>query len=152
MLREILTISGRPGLSKLVARGTNCLIAETLDEAKKRFPIQSTDKVVSLGDISIFTDEGEIRLREVFLKISEKYEGKQVEMDTRKAESAELNAFFAAVIPDYDRDRVYPSHIRKIVSWYNILVANGISDFKEEQAASESAEGSAEEQAVEVKA
>lgn len=139
MLREILTLSGRPGLSKLVARGTNCLIAETLDETKKRFPIQSTDKVVSLGDISIFTDEGEMRLREVFLKISEKYEKKPVELDARKAGPAELNAFFAEVIPDYDRDRVYPSHIRKIISWYNILVSNDINDFNEEQPAQEQA-------------
>lgn len=133
MLREILTVSGRPGLSKLVARGNNCIIVETVDADHKRYPIQGTDKVVSLGDISIFTDDGEMRLREVFQKFDEKCGGKAVDIDIRKASNAELNSFLADVVPDYDRDRVYPSHIKKMIGWYNILVANELNDFSDEK-------------------
>ena len=114
MLKEILTISGRPGLFKLVARGNNCLIVESVDNAARRLPVQGTDKVVSLGDISIYTDHGEMSLREVFLGIQEKY-GKQVlDVDVHKSSADELCGFLAGVVSDYDRDRVYPSHIKKL--------------------------------------
>ena len=129
MLKEILTVSGRPGLYKLLARGNNCLICESVDETKKRIPVQATDKVVSLGDISIFTDEGELSLGDVFQKIEDKYGKEEVKIDFRKAANDELNGFLAQAVPDYDRDRVYPSHIKKIICWYNILVKTGLNDF-----------------------
>ncbi|MCQ2066673.1 MAG: DUF5606 domain-containing protein [Bacteroidaceae bacterium] len=131
MLREILTISGRPGLYKLVARGNNCLIVESLDGNGRRLPVQSTDKVVSLGDISIYTDDGEMRLREVFGKIEEKFGKNVLDVDFRKGSDADMNSFLADVIADYDRDRVHSSHIRKIVCWYNLLVTSGQNDFSE---------------------
>ena len=147
MLREILTISGRPGLYRLVARGNNCLIVESVDGAKKRMPVQGTDKVVSLGDISIFTEDGEMRLGEVFRKIADKNEKKNIEIDLKKAANTELNSFFADIVPDYDRDKVYPSHIKKIIGWYNILIADGIESFAEEDVKEEN-NGSEKEQKV----
>lgn len=133
MLKEILTVSGRSGLYKLLARGNNCLICESVDETKKRIPVQATDKVVSLGDISIFTDEGELSLGEVFQKIEDKYGKEEVKINFRKAANDELNGFLAQAVPDYDRDRVYPSHIKKIICWYNILVKARLNDFAEKQ-------------------
>ena len=133
MLREILTVSGRPGLYKLLARGNNCLIVEAVDETKKRIPVQATDKVVSLGDISIYTDDGEMKLAEVFGKIDGKYQKQAVQLDIRRASNQDLNSFFADVIPNYDTERVYPSHIKKIIGWYNILVAAGLNEFSEEK-------------------
>ena len=129
MLNEILTVSGKPSLYKLLTRGA--LIVENIDETKKRFPIQGTDKVVSLGDISIFTDEKEMPLREVFLAIEAKYGKQQIDFDWRKASNADLLNFFAGIVPDFDRDRVYPSHIKKIANWYDLLVKYGENDFSE---------------------
>ena len=137
MLNEILTISGKPSLYKLLTRGRGALIVENIDETKKRMPIQGTDKVVSLGDISIFTDEKEMPLREVFLAIEAKYDKKEITFDWRKASNAELLKFFGEIIPDFDRDRVYPSHIKKIAGWYDLLVKYGENDFSEPKVAEE---------------
>lgn len=141
MIREILTVSGKPGLFKLVAMGNRALIVETLDDAKKRMPVQGSDKVVSLGDISIFTDEGEMPLSQVFTIFAEKNEGKPLEIDM-KSSNEKLLAFFGEFVPDFDRDRVYASHVKKMVSWYNILVAAGITEFEEKVAESEETEKS----------
>lgn len=134
MLNEILTVSGRPGLYKLVARGHNCIIVESVDSIKRRSPVQGNDKAVSLGNISIYTDDGEVSLREVFRKIEEKYGRKELEVKPSKMSDSELRTLFSTVIPEYDRDRVHASHIRKIVNWYNVLVVNGLNDFEEEKA------------------
>lgn len=140
MLKEILTVAGKSGLFRLVARGRNSLILEPIvDGEGKRFPVQGTDKVVSLGDISIFTDEGELSLREVFLKIEEKVGKQAVNLDVRKASAQELTSFFASVVPDYDRDRFYVSHMKKVLTWYNFLVEAGQNDFSEEAPAEEPA-------------
>ena len=133
-MNEILTISGKPGLYKLLTRGRGALIVENIDESKKRFPIQSTDKVVSLGDISIFTDDKEMPLREVFLAIEAKTGKQEIGFDWHKASNAGLIDFFAGIVPDFDRDRVYPSHIRKIAGWYDLLVRYGENDFTEPEA------------------
>ena len=139
MLNEILTISGKPSLYKLLTRGRGALIVENIDETKKRFPIQGTDKVVSLGDISIFTDEKEMPLREVFLAIEEKLGKKEIEFNWKKASNDELLKFFAGIVPDFDRERVYPSHIKKIAGWYDLLVKYGENDFSEPQQEEEKA-------------
>ena len=131
MLNEILTISGKPGLYKLLTRGRGALIVENIDETKKRFPIQSTDKVVSLGDISIFTEDKEMPLREVFLAVEAKLGKKEIEFNWKKASNDELIKFFAGIVPDFDRERVYPSHIKKIAGWYDLLVKYGENDFSE---------------------
>ena len=134
MLNEILTISGKAGLFKLLTRGRGALIVENIDETKKRFPIQGTDKVVSLGDISIFTEEKEMPLREVFLAIEEKLGKKEIEFNWKKASNSELIDFFAGIVHDFDRERVYPSHIKKIAGWYDLLVKYGENDFSEPKA------------------
>ena len=129
MLETVLAISGKPGLYKLVSRGNNSLIVETLDAQKKRMPIFGADKVISLADIAMYTDEEEVPLRRVFKKILEKEGGKKTSLDYQKASKDELAAFMAEALPNYDRDRVYPADMKKLAQWYNILVENGVTDF-----------------------
>ena len=113
-------------------------IVEAVDATKKRMPVYNSDKVVMLDDIAIYTDTEEIPLREVFAKILEK-EGGVLSLDIKASTPEELVEYFESVMPDYDRERVYLTHIKKIYAWYNILVENGVVDFVEE-AAEESAE------------
>lgn len=130
MFERILTISGKPGLYRLLSSGRNMLVVEVVDATKKRMPVHNSDKVVMLDDIAIYTDTEEVPLREVFKKIYEK-EGAVLSMDLKLATPEELVEYFESVMPDYDRERVYLTHIKKMYSWYNILVANGIVDFEE---------------------
>ena len=131
MLETILAISGKPGLYKLVSRGKNSLIVETIDAQKKRFPAFAADKVISLADIAMYTDEKEVPLRQVLNSIKAKEEGKPASIDYRKASKEELYAYLGEVLPNYDRDRIFPSDVKKLVQWYDILVANGLTDFDE---------------------
>ncbi len=126
MLKTILSISGKPGLFKLVSQGKNALIVESLLDGKKA-PAHSRDKVISLNDIAIYTEEGEKPLREVFQTIFEMQNGQPLTVDVKNQNS--LRAFFAEVLPTYERDRVYPADIKKVVSWYNLLLANNLTDF-----------------------
>ena len=132
MFERILTISGKPGLYRLLSSGRNMIIVEAIDSTKKRVPVHNTDKVVMLDDIAIYTDTEEVPLREVFAKIYEKENG-LLPLDLKMATPEELVEYFEGVMPDYDRERVYLTHIKKMYSWYNILVANGVVDFKEEE-------------------
>ena len=131
MLETILAISGKPGLFKLVSRGNNNLIVETLDTQRKRFPAFAADKIISLADIAMYTDEKEVPLREVLNNIKAKESGKATSIDYRKASKDELYAFLGEVLPNFDGDRIYPSDIKKLIQWYNILVENGLTDFDE---------------------
>lgn len=136
MFERILTISGKPGLYNLLSSARNMVIVEVVDATKKRIPVHNTDKVVMLDDIAIYTDTEEVPLREVFAKIYEKENG-VLPLDLKMATPEELVEYFEGIMPDYDRERVYLTHIKKMFSWYNILVANGIVDFKEEEQAAE---------------
>lgn len=148
MLKTILSISGKPGLFKLVSRGKNMLIVESLAD-KKRVPAYAKDKVISLGDIAIYTDDAEVPLYEVLTSIKNKENGEKASIPT-SAKPDELRAYFAEILPNFDRDRVYPSDIKKLISWYNILVGAGITDFTpEEPATEESAEAATEEPTTE---
>lgn len=131
MLETILAISGKPGLFKLVSRGNRSLIVETLDAQKKRFPAFGADKVISLADIAMYTDEKEVPLREVLNNIKAKESGKTASIDWRKASKDELFAYLGEVLPNFDGDRIYPSDVKKLVQWYNILIENGLTDFDE---------------------
>ena len=131
MLETVLAIAGKPGLYRLVSRGNRSLIVETIDEKKKRMPTFAHDKVISLADIAMYTDEKEVPLREVLKSIKDKEEGKAVALDYRKASKEELYAFLAEVLPDFDRDRVYPTDVKKLIQWYNLLIENGLDDFDE---------------------
>lgn len=134
MLKTVLSISGKPGLFKLINQGKNMLIVESL-LTHKRVPAYARDKVVSLGDIAIYTTEEEVPLANVFKTIYDK-EGKVLDASLYKTEE-QLRAFFAEILPNYDEDRVYATDIKRVISWYNILVNAGITDFvpeeKEEQ-------------------
>lgn len=150
MIRQILAISGKPGLYKLISRGNRNLIIETVDEKKKRMPAFGTDQVVSLADISIYTDDDkEVSLLSVFESIKNNYDGKAVDLSPKKADQEDIVAFFAKVLPNYDTDRVRMTDMRKVLSWYNILINNGISEFlpkaeEENNKEEESTEASAE--------
>lgn len=132
MLQNILAITGKPGLYQLVSRGNNMLIVESLVD-KKRMPTYARDKVISLAEVSMFTTGDDIALSEVLTRLGKKEGLKKVELDIKKADNDTLRNYFAEILPDFDRDRVYPSDIRKLFSWYNILIGAGITDFSVEE-------------------
>lgn len=132
MLEKILAISGKPGLFKLVSRGNRSLIVETLDDKKRRTPVFATDKIIALSDIAMYTDEEEVPLRQVLASIQKKEKGQKASLDYRKASKEELAAYLGEVLPNYDRDRVYPTDMKKLVQWYDILTENGVTDFEPE--------------------
>jgi hypothetical protein len=131
MLKEILSITGKSGIYKLVSQGKNMLIVESLVDGK-RIPAYTKDKVVSLGDIAIFTETTEIPLGQVFENIKIKENGAEAPINP-KADNEVLRKYMAEILPEYDRERVYPSDIRKLISWYNILVNSKMTDFIEEE-------------------
>lgn len=140
MKDTILAIAGRPGLYRLVSRGRNMLIVETIDEKRRRFPAGVRDRVTSLNDVSMYTEGEDKPLMEIFDAVKQKEDGKVTALNYRTATHEQLAEFMAAVLPDYDRDRVYDTDIKKLIQWYNILVANGYSDFVEQESAAEPAE------------
>lgn len=140
MLKTILSISGKPGLYKLISQGKNMLIVESISEDKKRIPAHGSEKVISLADIAMYTDDSEVPLKEVLASVLKKENGAVASIDTKKATADQLRAYFAEILPNFDRDRVYVTDIKKLVSWYNILVTNGITDFETEAVAEEVAE------------
>ena len=136
-METILSISGKPGLYRLVSRGKMNLIVETLDEAKKRMPAFATDRITSLGDIAMFTDSDDIPLWQVLKNLGEKAELKPCQLNYKKATPQELHDFFAEVLPDYDRERVHASDVKKLFSWYNVLLAAGKITLDEEEKSEE---------------
>lgn len=138
MLKTILSISGKSGLYKLVSQGKNMLIVESLAD-KKRMPAYGTDKMISLGDIAMYTDEDDVPLQEVFLSIKKKENGQPIALDIKTATPDELRQYMGEVLPNFDRDRVHLSDIKKLIAWYNLLVANNLTDFEpaEEETAEE---------------
>ena len=131
MLETILAISGKPGLYRLVSHGNRSLVVESMDAAKKRMPVFGTDKVISLADIAMYADAEEVPLRQVLNAVKEKEQGAASAFPYKKASKDELSAYLAEVLPNFDRDRVYPSDVKKLIQWYNILVENGVTDFDE---------------------
>lgn len=131
MLKTILAISGKPGLYKLISQGKNMLIVESVGVDKKRLPIYASDKVISLGDIAMYTDAEEVALAEVLESVKNKENASVASLDYKKASAEELHQFMAEVLPNYDRDRVHTSDIKKLIQWYNLLVSSGITEFVE---------------------
>jgi dephospho-CoA kinase len=132
MQQTILSIAGKPGLYKLLSRSNRNLIVESLDEHHKRMPVFSTDRITSLADIAMFTDADDIPLMTILASVRDKEEGKPASIDYKKCSGAELQEYFGQALPNFDRDRVHNSDIKKLLQWYNILIANGITDFEEE--------------------
>ena len=132
MLQTILAISGKPGLYKLVSRAKNSLIVEILDETHRRIPAFASDRITSLADIAMYTEGDDVPLAKVLENLKKLEEGKPASIDFKKAKGDELRDYFAKVLHDFDRERVHNSDIKKLIQWYNILVANGITDFENE--------------------
>jgi dephospho-CoA kinase len=138
MKETILAIAGKPGLYKLVTRGKNNLIVEALDATHRRQPAFANDRITSLNDIAMYTDTDDIALTKVLDSMKTIEEGKKASIDYKKASGDELREYFAKVLPDFDRERVQNSHIKKLIQWYNILVEAGITDFVDAEEAAES--------------
>lgn len=132
-LSGIISISGKPGLYKVIAQGKNSVIVESVLD-KKRIPAYASDRISALEDISIYTLESDVPLKEVFTTIYKKYDGK--EGISHKDDIINLQEVMFEILPNYDEDRVYPSDIKKLFQWYNMLVKAGylkIEEPKEEK-------------------
>ena len=155
MQQTILAIAGKPGLYKLVSRGKNNLIVEALDATHKRLyklvsrgknnlivealdathkrlPAFASDRITSLADIAMFTETDDVPLMDVLENLKTLENGKKASINEKKASGDELRAYFTKVLPEWDQERVHNSDIKKLITWYNILVEAGITDFKEE--------------------
>ena len=142
MIQGILSISGKPGLYRLVSRGKNTLIVENL-QTGKRMPVYPHDKVLSLADIAIYTEGEDMPLGDVLEKVKAATDGKPVDLKAFATDEA-LREYFGSILPEFDRDRVYTTDIRKLFSWYNLMIANGVTDFKREEIAEDQAAEAAE--------
>lgn len=121
-LSGVISISGRPGLYKVVAQGKNSIIVQSLID-NKRFPAYSTDRISALEDISIYTIEGDKPLKEIVSDIFKKENGKAA--PSHKESIATLKEYLSDILPNYDEERVYPSDIQKLFQWYNLLLSSG---------------------------
>lgn len=137
MKQTILAISGKPGLYKLVSRGNNSLIVEALDATHKRMPAFGNDRITSLADIAMFTETDDVPLMTILASLRDLEGGKESSLNYKKASPAELHEYFTKVLPEWDRDRVHNSDIKKLIQWYNILIKAGVTDFEEEMAPTE---------------
>lgn len=127
-LKEILAISGAPGLYKYIAQGKGGIIVEALADGRRTM-VGGTTKVSALGDIAVFTQTSEVPLGDVFQSVYDHHAGKPVAL-TSKSSPEELKDFMGAVLPDYDTERVHNSDIKKIAQWYNALISAGMTAFK----------------------
>ncbi|MEN8187747.1 MAG: DUF5606 domain-containing protein [Bacteroidota bacterium] len=116
---KIVSVSGKPGLYEIISQSKNSVIVESLQD-KKRLPIHSLHNISALSDIAIYTYEEEVSLKEVFLNIFNKEEGKKT-IDP-KSNKQQLLDYFGEILPNFDDERVYPSNIKKVLQWYNTLV------------------------------
>ncbi|MBQ5777077.1 MAG: DUF5606 domain-containing protein [Bacteroidaceae bacterium] len=146
MLKTILAISGKPGLYKLVSQGKNMLVVESLLNGK-RTPAYNHEKIISLGDIAMFTDSDEVPLNEVFESMKQLENGAKASVSTKDSEKT-LREYLGKVLPNFDRDRVYTADIKKLISWYNLLIENGYDNFEDQ----DTIEAEAEENAANDKA
>ncbi|MDE5652208.1 MAG: DUF5606 domain-containing protein, partial [Muribaculaceae bacterium] len=134
MLRTILSITGKPGLFKIVSHGNRMLLVEDL-LTKKRTPVHSRDKVVSLGDISMYTMGDDKPLDEILDLVYAHENGAKIEVKSLSTD--DLRERFGEILPDFDRERVYPSDIKKLFTWYNTLLEAGFTKFTSDEAAEE---------------
>lgn len=103
-------------------------------------PAYGNEKITSLADIAMYTNDSEVPLKDVLTSLKKKENAAVASIDPKKATVDELRAYFTEILPDYDRDRVYPTDIKKLISWYNILVSNNITDFEDTEAEEETTE------------
>jgi hypothetical protein len=124
-LKEIMAIAGKPGLYKMVAQAKNGIIVESIID-QKRVQAFTQDKISTLEEISVYTEDGDKPLREIFQKIMTAQEGKAT--PDFKGNNNKIKEFFGQVLPEYDKERVYTSHMQKIVSWYNLLIQHDLAE------------------------
>jgi hypothetical protein len=132
MLKKIISVSGKPGLFKLISQTKNLFVAESLID-HKRIPVYMRDKVTPLDDIAVFTEDDDIPLRKVLQLIREKQNETPLDFDPVAATPEALKTWFADILPQFDKKRVYPSDIKKIATWYNLLLHEGLTHFEEEE-------------------
>lgn len=141
MLKEILSITGKPGLYRILTPGKRTLLVEDL-VSKKRFPLGSRDRVVCLGDIAMYTVGEDLPLDKILDRVYATQEGREI--DVKAMDNDMLREEFAKSVEDFDRERVYPSDIKKLFNWYNLLISEGYTKFtkeeNEEETTSEEAE------------
>ncbi|MDE5795589.1 MAG: DUF5606 domain-containing protein [Muribaculaceae bacterium] len=127
MLRQIISITGKPGLYKILSQGNRAIIVEDIS-TKRRMPVQARDRVVSLGDIAMYTDGEDLPLAKILDRAYKHYEGATVDVRALMADGR-IRDEFALIVPDFDRDRVYDNDLKKFFTWYNLLTAAGYKDF-----------------------
>lgn len=137
MIKRIVSIAGKPGLFKLVSQGKNMLIVESLATGK-RMPAYAHDKVISLADVAIYTNDEDMPLADVLEKVAARAEGKPIDVKAF-ADDAAIRAYFGEILPEFDKERVYTTDIKKLFSWYNQLIAAGITKFKDDEIAEDKA-------------
>lgn len=130
-LTKILSISGKPGLFKMVGETKNGLIVESLEDNKK-FPVFSHEQISSLKEISIYTETDSVSLKEVLKKVRELQDDKPID-NPKKASADDLKALFEQLVPDYDKEAVYVSDMKKVFTWYNLLLKNNMLDFTDDE-------------------
>jgi hypothetical protein len=128
-IKDILSIAGHSGLFRFISKSRQGIIVESFEDGK-RMNVYTSMKVISLVDISVYTNEKDLPLADVLKKISEKENGGPA--INHKSSNEEIKKYFEAAIPDYDKDRVYVSDMKKILNWYNILQKAGMLTFDEE--------------------
>ena len=129
-LEKVFSVAGYSGLYSFVSKGRTGVIVESLID-KKRMSASPSMRVTALKDVAIYTDTEELPLRNLLLKIKEKQNGAPA-IDHKSSPDV-LKKYFEEVLPNYDRERFYPSHMKKIMEWYNMLQKNDMLDFKEEE-------------------
>lgn len=137
MLREIISITGKPGLFKLVSHGNRRIIVEDINSGK-RFPALERDRIISLGDIAMYTTGEDKPLNEILELIYQKQGGKEIDIKQLSADG-KLRDAFREFLPDFDEERVHDSDIKKLFSWYNLLIGAGFSKFVKEESKDEKA-------------
>lgn len=137
-LTKIVSISGKPGLYLISGQGKNSVVVESLIDGK-RFPAFAQDRMSSLEEISIFTTSEDKPLKDVFKSIKEAI-GEQLDFEVKKLSNDELKEKFATVLPDFDEEAVYPSDIKKVFNWYQLLMEKNMLDFSEDETESPAAE------------
>lgn len=128
MLKDILSISGKPGLFKLLSSSKSGFVVESLTD-KRRMPVRLNERIVSLKEISVYTEQGDVPLGDVFDKIYAFQQGKDVDLKQFGKEKQPYFDFLEKVLPEYDKEQVHANEIKKMLTWYNLLVANGFEKF-----------------------
>jgi hypothetical protein len=130
-LQKIVSISGHPGLYKYLSQARHGIVVESIKDGK-RTCISASTKISSLAEITIYTNSGnDLLLKEILLKIKDKTDGEQA--ISHKSPNEELMAYFEEVVPEYNKEKVYPHHVKKMIEWYNILQENQLLDFVEDE-------------------